>query len=82
MAREIRAVLSGLAGGLASQAKNESTMQAPTESAHAEKTILFATTVPGFLPEFEKTTKLMPVTDEARSNGMLATEIDLMPTKK
>ena len=82
MARAIRAVLSELAGGLALQAKNESTMQAPTESAHAEKTILFATTAPGFLPEFEKTAKITAVTGEARPTDTLAAELDLMPTKK
>jgi CHASE2 domain-containing sensor protein/tRNA A-37 threonylcarbamoyl transferase component Bud32 len=82
MAQEIRAVLSGLTGGLASQAKNESTMQVPTESAHAEKTILFATTIPGFLPEFEKTAKMTAATGEARPNDTLAAELDLMPTKK
>lgn len=82
MAREIRAVLSELTGGLASQAKNESTMQVPTQSVHAEKTILFATTIPGFLPEFEKTAKITAVTGEARPNDTVAAELDLMPTKK
>lgn len=82
LARAIRTVLSELAGGLRSPGKIESTMQAAVEPMPVEKTVLFATNVPGFLPEFEKTTRLGTPPDEGRPKDTLAAELDLMPTKK
>lgn len=82
LARAIRTVLSGLAGGLRWPGKIELTMQAAAESAPVEEPVMFATTVPGFLPEFERTTQLGTPPDEGRPNDTLAAELDLMPTKK
>lgn len=82
MVRAIRGVLSQLTGVMASPGKNELTMQGGVNAADAEKTMLFATTVPGFLPEFEKTTKLESVAGEVRPNESIAAELDLMPRKK